>query len=194
MPPQSEKLMELVVPLIQHKENETIHKDLYWWDRGMVKRVKVSAFVVLRSGVQKSDCFVTLRSEVLRSGMTMLQASQHALVVLWSHNVIGLKTVIESGLPDKDAKVTCLKYFELNKCLEEIDHARALYKHSSQFTDPRSDPDFWNKWHELEVQHGDKDIFREMLHVKRSVSSSYIQVLQNSSSKDLVCGIANIGY
>ncbi|KAG5575890.1 hypothetical protein H5410_056024 [Solanum commersonii] len=75
--------------------------------------------------------------------------------------------------------------------LEEIDHACALYKHSSQFTDLRFEPIFW---HEFEVQHGNKDIFYEMLHVKRSVSSSYIQVLQNSSSKDLVCGIANIGY
>ncbi|KAH0639364.1 hypothetical protein KY290_038330 [Solanum tuberosum] len=104
-----EKWLQLL-PKVNEKEKETIRKDLYWWDRGMVRRAK---------------------------------------------------------------------------CLEDIDQARALYKHSSQFTDPRSDPDFWNKWHELEVQHGNKDIFREMLHVKRSVSSSYIQVLQNSSSKDL---------
>ncbi|KAK6793556.1 hypothetical protein RDI58_007009 [Solanum bulbocastanum] len=58
---------------------------------------------------------------------------------------------IESGLPDKDVKVMCLKYAELEKSLGEIDCARALYKHSSQFADPRSDPDFWNKWHEFEV-------------------------------------------
>ncbi|KAG5621483.1 hypothetical protein H5410_006701, partial [Solanum commersonii] len=38
--------------------------------------------------------------------------------------------IIESGLPNKDAKVMCLKYVELEKCLGEIDHARALYKHS----------------------------------------------------------------
>lgn len=83
---------------------------------------------------------------------------------------------IESGLPDKDVKVMCLKYAELEKSLGEIDRARALYKHSSQFADPRSDPDFWNKWHEFEVQHGNEDTFREMLRVKRSVSASYSQV------------------
>ncbi|KAL3380766.1 hypothetical protein AABB24_001093 [Solanum stoloniferum] len=82
---------------------------------------------------------------------------------------------IESGLPDKDVKVMCLKYAELEKSLGEIDRARALYKHSSQFADPRSDPDFWNKWHEFEVQHGNEDTFREMLRVKRSVSASYSQ-------------------
>ncbi|KAI3448910.1 hypothetical protein Pfo_005575 [Paulownia fortunei] len=82
---------------------------------------------------------------------------------------------IESGLPDKDVKIMCLKYAELEKSLGEIDRSRALYKHASQFADPRSDPDFWNKWHEFEVQHGNEDTFREMLRVKRSVSASYSQ-------------------
>ncbi|KAL0374274.1 UNVERIFIED_CONTAM: Pre-splicing factor SYF1 [Sesamum radiatum] len=82
---------------------------------------------------------------------------------------------IESGLPDKDVKVMCLKYAELEKSLGEIDRSRALYKHASQFADPRTDTDFWNKWHEFEVQHGNEDTFREMLRVKRSVSASYSQ-------------------
>lgn len=82
---------------------------------------------------------------------------------------------IESGLPDKDVKVMCLKYAELEKSLGEIDRARALYKHASQFANPGSDFDFWVKWHEFEVQHGNEDTFREMLRVKRSVSASYSQ-------------------
>lgn len=86
---------------------------------------------------------------------------------------------IESGLPDKDVKTMCLKYAELEKSLGEIDRARALYKHASQFANPGSDPDFWVKWHEFEVQHGNEDTFREMLRVKRSVSASYSQVTQH---------------
>ncbi|KAG8363588.1 hypothetical protein BUALT_Bualt19G0038000 [Buddleja alternifolia] len=82
---------------------------------------------------------------------------------------------IESGLPDKDVKTMCIKYAELEKSLGEIDRGRALYKHASQFADPRSDPDFWNKWNDFEVQHGNEDTFREMLRVKRSVSASYSQ-------------------
>ncbi|CAI9087637.1 OLC1v1021756C1 [Oldenlandia corymbosa var. corymbosa] len=83
---------------------------------------------------------------------------------------------IESGLPDKDAKIMCLKYAELEKSLGEIDRARALYEHSSQFADPRSFHDFWLKWQEFEVQHGNEDKFREMLRVKRSVSARYSQM------------------
>ncbi|TKY47326.1 Pre-mRNA-splicing factor SYF1 [Spatholobus suberectus] len=80
---------------------------------------------------------------------------------------------MESGLPDKDVKTICLKYAELEKSLGEIHRAREIYVSTSQFVDPRSDPEFWNKWHEFEVQHGNKDTIREMLRIKQSVSASY---------------------
>lgn len=82
---------------------------------------------------------------------------------------------IESGLPDKDVKTMCLKYAELERSLGEIERARGVYVFASKFADPRSDPDFWNDWHEFEVQHGNEDTFREMLRIKRSVSASYSQ-------------------
>ncbi|GAB4831286.1 hypothetical protein Ancab_005300 [Ancistrocladus abbreviatus] len=82
---------------------------------------------------------------------------------------------IQSGLPDKDVKTMCLKYAELEKSLGEIDRARGIYTYASGFADPRTDPDFWNRWHEFEVQHGNEDTFREMLRVKRSVAASYSQ-------------------
>lgn len=82
---------------------------------------------------------------------------------------------IESGLPDNDAKTMCLKYAELERSLAEIDRARAVYIYASQFADPRSDPGFWKKWNDFEVQHGNEDTFREMLRIKRSVLASYSQ-------------------
>lgn len=82
---------------------------------------------------------------------------------------------IESGLPSEDVKTMCMKYADLEKSLGEIDRARAIYIFSSQFADPRSDNDFWSRWHDFEVQHGNEDTFREMLRIKRSVSASYSQ-------------------
>ncbi|XP_074568355.1 uncharacterized protein LOC141824909 [Curcuma longa] len=82
---------------------------------------------------------------------------------------------IESGLRDNDAKKMCLKYAELEKNLGEIDRARAIYVFASKFADPRSDPDFWKKWNDFEIQHGNEDTFREMLCKGRSVSASYSQ-------------------
>ncbi|KAL5056312.1 hypothetical protein RYX36_036994 [Vicia faba] len=84
---------------------------------------------------------------------------------------------IEYGPPNKDVKAMCLKYVELEKSLGEIERGRGIYVFASKFAHPRSDPDFWNKWHEFEVQHGKEDKFREMLQIKRSVSTSYIQVI-----------------
>ncbi|MCO5551628.1 hypothetical protein L7F22_005133 [Adiantum nelumboides] len=83
---------------------------------------------------------------------------------------------IESGLPDKDVKAMCMKYAELERNLGEIDRARAIYIHASQMADPRSDTEFWEKWNEFEVQHGNEDTFREMLRIRRSVSASYSQM------------------
>ena len=76
-------------------------------------------------------------------------------------------------LPDKEAKETGLKFAEMERRLGEIDRARAIYGHTSQFADPRIDPGFWQKWESFEVMHGNEDTFKEMLRIKRSVQAQY---------------------
>jgi pre-mRNA-splicing factor SYF1 len=61
----------------------------------------------------------------------------------------------------------------VEKRLGEIDRARAIYGHASQFCDPRTSPEFWTKWEQFEVQHGNEDTFKEMLRIKRSVQAQY---------------------
>lgn len=78
-----------------------------------------------------------------------------------------------AALPDKEAKDMCLKFAEMERRLGEIDRARAIYGHASQFCDPRIDPGFWQKWEAFEVQHGNEDTFKEMLRIKRSVQAQY---------------------
>ncbi|KAF3334916.1 pre-mRNA-splicing factor SYF1-like protein [Carex littledalei] len=82
---------------------------------------------------------------------------------------------IESGLPPNAIKSMCLKYAELERNLGEIDRARAIFVFASNYADPRSDPDFWKKWKDFEIQHGNEDTFREMLRISRSVTASYSQ-------------------
>lgn len=88
---------------------------------------------------------------------------------------------IDSSLPNAAVKALCLKYAVLEKRLGEIDRARSLYVHSSQFADPTADPAFWLTWNEFEVKHGNEDTFREMLRMKRSVSASYSQTHFNTA-------------
>lgn len=76
-------------------------------------------------------------------------------------------------LPDKEAKDMCLKFAEMERRLGEIDRARAIYGHASQFCDPRTNAEFWQKWEAFEVQHGNEDTFKEMLRIKRSVQAQY---------------------
>lgn len=77
------------------------------------------------------------------------------------------------ALPDKEAKEMCLKFAEMERRLGEIDRARAIYGHASQFCDPRTSPTFWQKWEAFEVSHGNEDTFKEMLRIKRSVQAQY---------------------
>jgi pre-mRNA-splicing factor SYF1 len=78
-----------------------------------------------------------------------------------------------AALPDKEAAEMCLKFAEMERRLGEIDRARAIYGHASQFCDPRSNPAFWDKWDAFEVQHGNEDTYKEMLRIKRSVQAQF---------------------
>lgn len=74
----------------------------------------------------------------------------------------------------------CLKFAEMERRLGEIDRARAIYGHGSQFCDPRTNAPFWRKWEVFEVNHGNDDTFAEMLRVKRSVQAQYKYVIPTS--------------
>lgn len=70
-----------------------------------------------------------------------------------------------TSLPDKEAAIMCIKFSKVETLLGEIDRAREILTHGSQFSDPRSTDKYWTTWHEFEVNHGNEDTFREMLRV-----------------------------
>ncbi|KAA1121218.1 pre-mRNA-splicing factor syf1 [Puccinia graminis f. sp. tritici] len=76
-------------------------------------------------------------------------------------------------LPNNQTAKMCLRFANLEQKLGEIDQARAIYAHSSQFCDPRTSPKFWETYHNFEIQHGSEDTFREMLRIKRAVQASF---------------------
>lgn len=78
-----------------------------------------------------------------------------------------------AALPDQEAKAMCLKFAEMERRLGEIDRARAIYGHASQYADPRVDKAFWDTWEKFEVAHGNEDTFKEMLRIKRSVTAQF---------------------
>ncbi|KAF9228668.1 protein prenylyltransferase [Gyrodon lividus] len=76
-------------------------------------------------------------------------------------------------LPDKQTAEMCLRFAALERKLGEIDRARAIYAHASQFCDPRVNPKFWAEWNSFEIETGSEDTFREMLRIKRSVQAQF---------------------
>lgn len=76
-------------------------------------------------------------------------------------------------LPDKQTAEMCLRFAALERKLGEIDRARTIYAHASQFCDPRVNPKFWAEWNSFEIETGSEDTFREMLRIKRSVQAQF---------------------
>ena len=80
----------------------------------------------------------------------------------------------------------------MERKLGEIDRARAIYAHASQFCDPRTNQNFWAEWNTFEIETGSEDTFREMLRIKRSVQAqfnteaSYIAAQMAAKQKDNV--------
>jgi hypothetical protein len=81
-----------------------------------------------------------------------------------------------SELNDVHARAMCLEFADMERKLGEIDRARAILQHGSQFADPRKDPIYWRRWREFEESHGNEDTFRDMLRVQRSVETANSQV------------------
>ncbi|KAH7926288.1 protein prenylyltransferase [Leucogyrophana mollusca] len=92
-------------------------------------------------------------------------------------------------LPDRQTAEMCLRFAALERKLGEIDRARAIYAHASQFCDPRVNPKFWQEWNNFEIETGSEDTFREMLRIKRSVQAqfnteaSYLAAQTNSAKQ-----------
>ncbi|GJN94630.1 hypothetical protein Rhopal_007713-T1 [Rhodotorula paludigena] len=76
-------------------------------------------------------------------------------------------------LPDAQTAEMCLRFAALERKLGEIDRARAVYAHASQFCDPRTNPDFWAQWNAFEIETGSEDTFREYLRIKRAVQAAF---------------------
>jgi pre-mRNA-splicing factor SYF1 len=58
-------------------------------------------------------------------------------------------------LPDRQTAEMCLRFAAMERKLGEIDRARAIYAHASQFCDPRTYPEFWKEWNSFESKsHG----------------------------------------
>jgi pre-mRNA-splicing factor SYF1 len=89
-----------------------------------------------------------------------------------------------AALPDRPAAQMCLDFSKMEASLHELDRARAVLTYGAQLADPRRFPEYWARWHEFEVSHGNEETFREMMRVKRSVQAAFSTVNYNAAGMD----------
>ena len=69
-----------------------------------------------------------------------------------------------------------LKYASIETKLGEVDRARGIYTHLSQFCDPNKEEfkeEFWEVWEKFEITNGNVETYQEMESIKRSVRSKF---------------------
>ena len=69
-----------------------------------------------------------------------------------------------------------LKYASIETKLGEVDRARGIYIHLSQFCDPNKEEfkeEFWEVWEKFEITNGNVETYQEMESIKRSVKSKF---------------------
>ena len=65
----------------------------------------------------------------------------------------------------------------MERKLNEVERARAIYVHLSQFCKPSLFEDsFWRIWEQFEVYFGNEDTFDDFLRIKRTVQLRYAVV------------------
>lgn len=69
-----------------------------------------------------------------------------------------------------------LRFAKMERKLGEMQRARAIYQHLSQFCNPRikqNEEQFWNIWEKFEVYHGNEDTYADYMRAKRTVELRY---------------------
>lgn len=87
-------------------------------------------------------------------------------------------------LSDDMCRLLCLDFAEMETKIGEVDRARAIYAHGSQFADPKRELNYYVKWQEFEEEYGNEDTYREMLRIKRTMELANSQV--NYMANDFV--------
>lgn len=103
----------------------------------------------------------------------------HVKKVEQHYGLIKTRSVYDAALKkldDRESMLLCLEYAAMERTLNEIDRARAIYVYGAQFADPRREGEYYRQWREFEEAHGNEETFREMLRVQRSVQITFAQV------------------
>lgn len=78
------------------------------------------------------------------------------------------------SLQQNDLIIMGLRFAKLERKLNEMERARAIYLHLSQYCNPATyERSFWKLWENYELQVGNKDTYEDFLRSKRSQELRY---------------------
>ena len=102
--------------------------------------------------------------------------------------------ILTSNIPDLIQMG--LRFAKMERKLGEIDRARAIYQHVSQYCNPRvtlNEENFWSIWEKFEVYHGNEDTYADFIRTKRTVELRFSVVMPVVTTQAAVATNLEVG-
>eukprot|EP00770_Monocercomonoides_exilis_P006429 MONOS_16830.1-p1 / transcript=MONOS_16830.1 / gene=MONOS_16830 / organism=Monocercomonoides_exilis_PA203 / gene_product=pre-mRNA-splicing factor SYF1 / transcript_product=pre-mRNA-splicing factor SYF1 / location=Mono_scaffold00201:37333-38940(-) / protein_length=536 / sequence_SO=supercontig / SO=protein_coding / is_pseudo=false len=147
----------------------------------------INAILSLPNPPTSTSVFLLLSSSNNPSASVALSTIESSKVLASVTNPSSRK-----ALPSVCAVSLALQYVKMEQQLGEIDRARAIFLSTAPAASPVPlfDTLFWSPWSEFEMNFGNKDTFRELARVKRTVSAAHTKTNYVSSSLLMARGVS----
>ncbi|SCU85976.1 LAME_0D03884g1_1 [Lachancea meyersii CBS 8951] len=87
-------------------------------------------------------------------------------------------------LPNPKVMPFVLDFAQVEETLSDVARARAVLHFGAQLAHPDSNVQLWARWNDLELRHGDKASYKEMLRIKRELSDTMKVSTEEVSKQD----------
>ncbi len=187
--------------LIKRNKNTNIERirDLYQQIFSVCPKNKVKIFYYMFSNFEEkhgllNNC-ISLLSNACENVEKNDKPEVYSVLISKTAKYFGLnktRNVFSKALDNLDGDQIIeigLKFASIECKLGEIDRARGIFLHLSQFCDPEKEEfisEFWEKWEKFELEHGNVETYQEMESTKRNVRSKYSLNVPMFSSNGII--------
>jgi pre-mRNA-splicing factor SYF1 len=98
------------------------------------------------------------------------------------YGVVRARTIYQKALKalqGTDLVLLGLRFAKVERKLNELARARAIYGHLAQYCNPAAfEKSFWKIWEQFELQSGDRDTYEDFLRARRTQELRYSVVTE----------------
>ncbi|QLG72777.1 hypothetical protein HG535_0D04860 [Zygotorulaspora mrakii] len=155
-------------------------------------KIDCKAIFILYSDFEEKNGFANRSVEILFQGCKCTEDIESRLS-LWKICLSKAKSLLGEGgsrklyeeciqsMPNSKIIGIVIDFAETETRLNEIDRAREIFRYGAQLLPPQKNINLWGSWDEFELQHGDKETYKEMLKLKKNLENEMLVDTESES-------------